>query len=755
MGSKSLLIVESPSKARTIKKYLGPSFDVTASVGHVKDLPKNKIGVDVTKDFEPEYVTIRGKNKIIKEIRTKAKAAETIFLAPDPDREGEAIAWHLAGEILQQNKDAKIFRVLINEITKKGVKAAIGHPQKLNRERYESQQTRRILDRLVGYTISPILWDKVRRGLSAGRVQSVAVRLIVDREAEIEAFDPKEYWSIEAHLEGSDKPSFWSNLHRIDTKKVEVDNGADAQSLVDAAEAGSFVVKTIVRQQRSRNPAPPFTTSKIQQAAAHRLRFTAKKTMQVAQRLYEGLDLGPDGAVGLITYMRTDSTRISDDALAECRDFIKQEYGAAFLSPKPRVFKAKKGAQDAHEAIRPTSMKYPPAQVKQYLTRDQFVLYRLIWNRFVACQMASAKYDQTSIDIENGDLIFRASGSIMTFAGHLKIYEETTKGENDGKTLPPIKEGEVLECHEIKSTQHFTQPPPRFTEATLVKELEEKGIGRPSTYASIISTIQSKGYTEKNKSQRFQPTELGAVVTGLLIESFPRILDAGFTARMEEQLDGIEEGNLNWIEVLKDFYTPFSETLEEAKTGMRNIKRETVETDVKCGECGKPMVIKWGKNGYFLACSGYPECRSTCEFERTEDGTIKPVVEEIEVAGVCDKCGGDMVVKSGRYGRFLACSNYPECKNTKGIAVGVPCPKCGKDIVEKKSRRGKQFFGCSGYPECKFALWDRPVAIACKACETPYLLEKSRRSGTFLQCNECGEKYSPDEFKDDATSDDG
>jgi DNA topoisomerase-1 len=747
--TKHLVIVESPSKAKTIKKYLGADFDVTASVGHIKDLPKNAMGVDVEKSFKPQYVTVRGKNNVLKAIREKAKKAEIVYLGPDPDREGEAIAWHLANEVKKANKGSKVYRILINEITKKGVNDALQKPKTVNESRFYSQQTRRILDRLVGYHISPLLWNKVRRGLSAGRVQSVAVRLIVDREAEINRFDPEEYWTIEAHLNGPEPPPVLSKLVKVGGKKAKLSNGEQAHAIVKACQDGSFVVSKITRKERKRNPQPPFTTSTLQQAGAQRLRYTAKRTMRVAQQLYEGIDLGDEGAVGLITYMRTDSTRLSKDFVDGCRAYIKETFGADHHPEKPRVFKTKKGAQDAHEAIRPTSMAYPPDRVKSYLSGEQFKLYQLIWNRFVACQMEAARYDQTRIDIANGENLFRTTGSVMTFAGYLKVYGETA-GEDEGKMLPKLDEGQTLELVDLQANQHFTQPPPRFNEATLVKELEEKGIGRPSTYATIISTIQDKGYVEKEKA-RFSPTELGTVVTQLLVECFPDILSADFTARMESELDMIEEGEMVWTDVLERFYSPFSTTLDKAKEEMRNLKKESTPTELSCPTCKKTLVIKWGKNGYFLGCETYPDCRFTSEFAKEEDGTIVLVEEEVEVMGECEKCGSDMIVKSGRYGRFLACSNYPECKNTKGFAIGVACPKCSSDIIEKRSRRGKTFYGCETYPKCDFAAWQRPVLMDCPSCGSNYLTEKE--TGEGINCPVCKASYSSlEEVKEFASS---
>jgi DNA topoisomerase-1 len=735
--ARSLVVVESPSKAKTIKKYLGEGFDVVASVGHIKDLPKSEIGVDLEQGFEPHYVTIRGKTRVLKEIRDKAEKADVIYLGPDPDREGEAIAWHLAQEVRKANKKAPIHRILIHEITLKGIQDAIASPSEINADKFYSQQARRVLDRLVGYQISPILWDKVRRGLSAGRVQSVAVRLIVDREQEISRFTPEEYWSIEAQLKAKEDPGFvarWVKRH----DEPALSNGAMAQAVVDGCSAGQFVVGEVIRKERRRNPPAPFTTSKLQQAAAQRLRFTAKRTMQIAQQLYEGVELGEAGLVGLITYMRTDSTRLGDEAVAGCRSFIQTKYGDPYLPAKPRVYKTRQNAQDAHEAIRPTSMDFPPETVESFLSREQFKLYNLIWQCFLACQMEAAVYDQTSIEIHNGPHHFRATGSIQTFPGYLIVYGED-QDEDEGRRLPVVQGGEVLQCAGLGSTQHFTQPPPRFNEATLVKELEERGIGRPSTYASIISTIQEKGYAEKDGA-RFKPTDLGTVVTDLLVQNFPQILDVGFTAQMESELDHVEEGQREWDKVLGEFYEPFRQTLDEAKLGMRNLKRESTPTDISCPNCGTKMVVKWGKNGYFLACDNYPTCKTTAEFTRDEQGQIQLVDAKAESAGKCELCGSDMIIKAGRYGRFLACSAYPTCKNTRGFAVDVNCPKCNGSIQEKRSKRGKPFYGCSNFPKCDFAVWDRPVAVPCPSCGASFLLEKG--AAGHLQCDSCKAKYN-------------
>ena len=735
--TKNLVIVESPAKARTIERYLGGGYVVTASKGHVKDLPKNQLGVDVSDGFAPEYVTVHGKGSILKEIRKLSRGADTVYLAPDPDREGEAIAWHIADEIRGngRRKDAPkaIKRVLINEITRRGIQEAFKHPRDLSTDLFNSQQTRRILDRLVGYQISPLLWDKVRRGLSAGRVQSVAVRLVVDREREIEAFEPVEYWRIEVHLEGSSKPSFWAKLTKLDGKPLDIKNGDDAAIHVAALEAEQYAVARVEKKERRRNPQAPFITSRLQQEASRKLRMGAKKTMMVAQRLYEGVKLGDEGLTGLITYMRTDSTRVADDAITEVRSFIKDSYGPDRLPQKPRQYAKNKKAQDAHEAIRPTSVERTPAAVKSFLNRDQFRLYELIWKRFVASQMASAVFDATTVDISAGDYLLRTTGSVLKFAGFLELYKEGVDDKpepspDQAKRLPPLTQGEPLEKLDLTNEQLFTKPPPRFSEATLVRELEERGIGRPSTYAAIISTIQDKGYVDR-KASRFHPTELGRVVTDLLVESFPDVLNAEFTAEMEGQLDRIEEGKAGWVDVLNHFYKPFSADLDRAKKEMRDLKRETIPTEIDCDQCGSNMVIRWGRNGSFLACSAYPDCRNTSEFKRV-DGVVVPIAPTIETAGTCDKCDSEMVIKTGKYGRFRACSSYPTCKNTAPVTTGVACPTCEQgELVEKRSRRGKTFWGCGRYPDCRYASWDEPINQACAACGNPFIVRKSSRSG--------------------------
>ncbi|MFQ5736065.1 MAG: type I DNA topoisomerase [Thermodesulfobacteriota bacterium] len=709
--AKSLVIVESPAKAKTINKFLGKDFTVLASVGHVKDLPKSKLGVEIEKDFTPHYEIIKGKANTIKELRKAGKAAERIYLAPDPDREGEAIAWHIAEEI--DKKKEKTLRVLFSEITEKAVREAIAHPTSLDQHKFEAQQARRVLDRLVGYQVSPILWDKVRRGLSAGRVQSVAVRLICDREREVQAFVPREYWSITAELEaaGGQAP-FHAKLAKKDGKKIELSNGDEAGGVLKDLEGAEYRIASVVKKEVKRNPAPPFITSKLQQEASRKLGFTAKKTMMLAQQLYEGVEIGSEGPVGLISYMRTDSIRISSEAIASARTYIEARFGPEYLPAKPVVYKSKKKAQDAHEAIRPTYFQYDPESVRKYLSKDQFRLYLLIWNRFIACQMKPALIDQTRVQIGARAYTFAASGSTVKFQGFMAVYVEGVDVEEEKEgLLPSLKEGMELKLLSIAPAQHFTQPPPRFTEATLVKELEEKGIGRPSTYAAIISTIQDREYVVKDGRQ-LKPTELGFLVTDMLVQSFPEILNVEFTAHMEEELDMIEEGTVPWRKTMKEFYGPFSQSLEKAKKDMKNVKAEEVPTDISCDKCGKPMVIKWGRKGKFLACTGYPECRNTKDFRTDEDGKVVPVErQEQTVDTMCPKCGKPMTLKSGRFGRFLACSDYPECKTTLPYSTGIQCPNDdGGMLVERRTKKGRTFFSCSKYPKCDYATWQLPKA---------------------------------------------
>jgi len=771
----SLVVVESPAKAKTIKKYLGRGFEVRASVGHVKDLPKSKIGVDVDRGFRPEYETIKGKTRFLSEIKRAARTAERVFLATDPDREGEAIAWHIAEELGAEGGDSRVRRVLFNEITKGAIQKAIEAPLDLDRKKFDSQQARRILDRLVGYQISPILWKKVRRGLSAGRVQSVAVRLVVEREREIGAFVPTEWWSLDAELAAQVPPEFRARLARIDGVKAELKDEAKTRELLAELEGARYLVASVEQRERRRNPPPPFTTAKLQQEAANRLGFSPKKTMTLAQRLYEGVELGEEGAVGLITYMRTDSVRLSAEAVEAARAYVAERFGRDHLPAEPNVFRTRsKQAQEAHEAVRPTSVDRTPERVAPFFEqmgeRDMHRLYELIWDRFVACQMVPAVYDQTTADITAGRGTFRAKGSVLKFPGYLAVYgakppeeeagaeeekngengEREGRGERDGdRPLPPLEAGMELRLLRLVPEQHFTQPPPRFNESSLVKELEERGIGRPSTYAAILDTIQEKGYVEKVERQ-LRPTHLGVLVTDELVRAFPREMDVAFTAGMEERLDEIEDGNARWQAVLSDFYGTFREDLAKAEEGMRNVKAQAIETDIACEKCGRAMVIKWGRNGEFLACPGYPECRNTMNFRREEGRIVPEKGEDEPVDDKCPECGASMVMKRGRFGRFLACTRYPECKGTKPISIGVSCPKgCGGYITEKRSRRGRTFYGCSSYPRCDFVSWDRPRNEACPRCGSPYLLEKySKRNGPFIACpnKECGyRRESPEQ----------
>jgi DNA topoisomerase I len=758
--SKSLVIVESPAKARTISNYLKDGYVIMASVGHIKDLPGSRLGVDLEKGFTPEYQVIKGKIKVIKEIKKAAEKAKTIYLATDPDREGEAIAWHIAEELNRPSQT--IHRVLFNEITAKSVREAIAHPERLNQDKFEAQQARRILDRLVGYLLSPLLWEKVRRGLSAGRVQSVAVRLVCEREKEIQSFISQEYWTIVADLEAQTPPSFQATLSRVDSQKAEIKNEAEAKAILQDLASHSFTVQEVERKERRKFAPAPYITSQLQQEGWRKLRFTAKKTMALAQRLYEGVELGKEGPEGLITYMRTDSVRIAPEALQEVRLFIQEKFGPAYLPEKPNSFKSRKTAQEAHEAIRPTSLKYEPPVVKSFLSEDQFALYELIWNRFVACQMNPALYDQTSIDIAAGKYLFRASGSILLFPGFMTLYieapdENAVKEDPEGR-LPELREGEILKLLGLTPEQHFTQPPPRYTEATLIKELEEKGIGRPSTYASILDNIQEREYVAKEKGRLF-PTELGCLVNDLLVENFPGILDVQFTAQMEEELDKVEEGQMPWVRALEDFYDPFQKDLEKAKVQMQDIKGKGVPTDLPCDKCGALMVIKLGRHGQFLACSNYPECKNTKEFQRNQAGELQ-IVEEKEIQETCDKCGAPMVVKMGRFGKFLACSNYPNCKNTKKMLINgegklevaqdekssETCEKCGAPMLIKTGRFGK-FLACSNYPNCKNTkritspggdgsekAQVTPTGESCEQCGAPLVFRKGR-FGPFIACS--------------------
>ena len=763
MAAKNLVIVESPAKARTLEKYLGRDYQVKASVGHVVDLPKSKLGVDVKKNFTPDFHVIQTKKKVIDDLKKAAKGKENIYLASDPDREGEAIAWHIADQLSTNHK--RMHRVLFNEITKKAVQDAIAKPQELDRNKFDAQVARRVLDRLVGYQISPLLWKKVRRGLSAGRVQSVAVRLVCEREREIRAFESVEYWSLTALLEGRLPPSFKARLaqwkgQKVDNKKFRLENEQSVQEIIKSLQDASWVIADVEKKERRRYPTPPFVTSKLQQEAARKLGFQPRRTMQLAQQLYEGVELGNEGSIGLITYMRTDSTRISADALAAVRQHIQGQYGKDYLPGKPNAFRSKKGAQDAHEAIRPTSLDYSPERVRRYLRRDLFQLYSLIWDRFIASQMVPAVYDQTSFEIPVQEAVFRATGQQIKFDGFMKVYiegrderpQQADGADDDGDepqelegVLPDLQKGDALKLLSMDPRQHFTQPPPRYSQASLIKELDEKGIGRPSTYAAIISNILDREYVVQNEGRALAPTDLGFLVTDLLVESFPDILNVEFTAGMEDELDKIEEGKEKWTKAMKRFYTPFSRDLKKAEKEMRDVKRQEVPTDIDCDKCGAKMVIKWGRNGEFLACPQYPECKNTKNFRRNEAGDIEIAPEE-EVNEACADCGRPMLLRWGKFGKFLGCSGYPECKNIqpleKPVDLGIKCPECTEgNIKERKSRWGKVFYGCDKYPECKFASWDKPMPTPCPDCDSPILVEKvTKRAGRTHRCykKECG-----------------
>jgi len=793
--AKALVVVESPAKAKTINKYLGRDFTVVASMGHIRDLPKSRLGVEIEQGFEPVYEVIPARKKVIKALKAAAKNVSRVYVATDPDREGEAIGWHVAAEL--GNRKRTISRLMFNEITRKAVLAALEHPGQIDRRMVDAQQARRVLDRLVGYKLSPLLWDKVRRGLSAGRVQSVALRLVCDREAEIERFVPEEYWNLFARLGAAVPPEFQAKLVRKGREAPRVGTEAEARAIIAALETATFIVTSVATKERRKHPVPPFITSKLQQAA----RFPVKKTMLIAQQLYEGVELPDEGSVGLITYMRTDSTRVSEQALAEVRTFIADHYGPDYVPEKPTYYRAKADAQDAHEAIRPTSMDYDPERVRRYLTRDQYAMYRLIWNRFVASQMLPAVFDETTVEITAGDHVFRIKGSVTKFSGWLAAYgaedAEATPGasavngdDEDGASgvLPPLVEGDRLELRGLTPEQKFTQPPPRFTEATLVRELEEDGIGRPSTYASIIGVLQVREYVEKIEG-RFKPTKLGRLVTDLLTRSFDDILDVGYTREMEQRLDEIEEGQANYQGTVGSFYEKFKADLDEASEHMPNIKTEGLPSDEVCDKCGSPMVVKVGRFGLFLACRAYPKCENTRELEQTDAAAGAGASQD--EAEVCENCGRPMVVKRGRFGQFLACSGYPECRTTRKListaqgltaakpdqlldercpqcgsnlvikhgrfgeftacsnypkcryvklkSTGVTCPRegCGGDIVERKSRRGRVFYGCRNYPDCGFTLWHRPIAETCPACKAPFLVEKiTKRHGRQLLCHD-------------------
>ena len=813
--AKNLVVVESPAKAKTINKYLGKDFVVKASIGHIKDLPSKGLGVDVQNNFEPEYEIIpdakkRNNKKIVADLKKTAKAVEAIYLAADPDREGEAICQHLAEEIVPKKPAVPAYRVMFNEITKRAVQAAFEHPKQIDENLVDAQQARRVLDRLVGYKVSPLLCRTIGGRLSAGRVQSVALRMVVEREREIEAFIKTEYWTIGANLSANQPPPFDARLLKVgeqtvktsgfdqDLKKNELLIGAEAQAtgIVDEARRQTFVVDEVATKERKRNPVPPFITSKLQQEASRKLGFPVKRTMMIAQHLYEGVEIGSEGSVGLITYMRTDSTRVSEAALGEVRGFIKQQYGPNYLPPKAVHYRSKKDAQDAHEAIRPTDVSHTPDSLAKYLKPEELKLYRLIWQRFVASQMMPALFDQTTIDIKAGRFVFRATGSVQKFDGFLKIYQEgrdeKTDDDEDERTLPLVQKGETLALNKIDPEQHFTEPPPRYTEATLVKALEEKGIGRPSTYAAIMTVIQDREYVEK-KEGRFHPTALGKTVNDVLIEGgFDDLFNETYTARMEDELDEIEEGNLKWTDALRGFYDKFKDDLTKFQKYAKDIKEKETPTDEVClkcntpgmvqklgrfgkylkcnncgatrdaeppaapdvasasdGEeeieacelCGKPMQLKRGRFGAFYGCSGYPECKNIRKISKSGKLTAPPQTLDEK----CPVDGAQLVKRWGRFGEFISCSNYPKCKYIKQEMTGVKCPRpgCGGELVVKKSRRGKVFYGCSNYPKCETVFWDTPINEKCPQCGKPFLLEKTTKKGTTRYCSDaeaCGYK---------------
>ena len=762
--AKNLVIVESPAKTRTLKKFLGRQYAVEASLGHIRDLAKRSKDMGIGPDYEPNYQVLTDKKEVVKKLRQAAKEAETVYLAPDPDREGEAIAWHIA-EVLDKDPES-VRRVTFNEITKNAVLQALANPSAIDHKKVDAQQARRIVDRLMGFRLSPLLWEKLKQGLSAGRVQSVALKMVCDRQAEIDVFRAEEYWILGADLEAAAPPPFTARLHRIEGRKAEVGNGEQAAEIVRGLEAGAFVVGKIERKESKQRPSPPFITSRLQQEAARRYGFSVKRTMALAQGLYEGRDIGSRGSVGLITYMRTDSTRVSEEALAAVRDTIAATYGAHALPEKPNRYASKKGAQDAHEAIRPTTFDLPPDAAKDFLSGDELKLYRLIWDRFVASQMLPAVFDVTQVDVENGPYVLRATGRILKSPGFLAVYRETpdedaaaeASEDESAATLPPLAEGQALKALRVTSEQKFTQPPAQYSEATLVKALEENGIGRPSTYATILATLSDREYVEKLEG-RFRPTALGSMVNRLLQQGFNDILNEGYTAELEEQLDKIEDGEIEWKRAVADFDVKFSRDLETAGNELPNVKREGVPLDETCPDCGSQLRMRFGRFGPFIACSNYPDCKYTRNLEEPAakapaagDGTATPAAEE-EIPP-CEECGRPMTLKRSRFGTFFGCTGYPECKNIRKTGpkaeppkpTGVPCPDCGKgEIEEKRSRRGKIFYSCNRYPDCKFSLWKKPVLKPCPDCGAPFLLEKvTKKAGVQYVCNTEGCKYVED-----------
>jgi DNA topoisomerase-1 len=783
--AKNLVIVESPAKTKTLKKFLGRQYAVEASVGHIRDLIKKGKDFGIGENYEPKYEILAAKKDVVKKLRAAAKGAETVYLAPDPDREGEAIAWHIA-EVLD-NDPATIRRVTFNEITKGAVLKALENPGTIDLRKVDAQQARRVLDRMMGFRLSPLLWAKIKQGLSAGRVQSVALKMVCERQAEIEAFNPEEYWLLGADLKAALPPPFSARLHRIDGRKAEVDNGADAGRIVAALQSGRFVVGKVERKESKQRPSPPFITSRLQQEAARRFGFAVKRTMALAQGLYEGREIGDRGSVGLITYMRTDSTRVADEALDAVREVIGTTYGAASLPDKPNRYQSKKGAQDAHEAIRPTTFDLPPDAVQDFLKPDELKLYKLIWDRFIASQMLPAVFDVTQVDVENGAYVLRATGRIMKSPGFLAVYRETPDedapaaadagdAESAEGVLPPLQEGQALDLIKITSEQKFTQPPAQFSEATLVKALEENGIGRPSTYATILSTLTDRSYVDKVET-RFRPTPLGKIVNQMLQSGFHDIINEGYTAELEAQLDRIEDGEIEWRGALREFDDKFTKDLETAGEQMPNVKKDGIPLDEKCPLDGGPLTMRFGRYGAFIACSNYPECKYTRdvvdasaedeEAPANADGSAAapsgtPAAEE-EIPP-CEKCGRPMALRRSRFGVFYGCTGYPECKNLRKTGpakpaaepkpTGVTCAECGKgEMMEKSSRRGKTFWSCSRFPDCKFALWKKPIPKPCPECGAAFLLEKTtKKHGTQYVCNTEGCGYIEDAEPEAATA---
>jgi DNA topoisomerase-1 len=745
-GKKSLVIVESPAKAKTINKYLGSNFLVEASIGHIKNLPSSKLGVDIDHGYKPEYRIIDGKQEVIRKLKTLAASTREVFIATDPDREGEAIAWHIAGEIEEHNP--KIYRVLFNEITKSGVTEAMTNPTRIDQKLVQAQQARRVMDRIVGYKVSPFLWTVIRQGTSAGRVQSVALQLVCKREAEIDAFTAQEYWTIKAKVETRGGDTFFATLHSVDGKKPTIEKESEARAFVDDIRPKPFVIKDIRKRQTRRNPSPPFTTSSMQQEASRKLGFSPKLTMMVAQQLYEGVELGEEELTGLITYMRTDSMRVADTALQMVREYVYEAYGKEYLPASPNEYKNKKAnTQDAHEAVRPTSMKYAPRTVARYLTPQQQKLYELVWNRFVASQMTPAELDQTTVDISADEYLFRATGSVITFRGFLQVYEEGMdegdKKDDNGETesgnglLPStLRANDPLTLLDLLPEQHFTKPPARYTESSLIKELDAIGIGRPSTYALMVSTIVERQYAEV-RERKLYATDLGKSVNQILSNYFKELFNVQFTAGMEEELDKIEAGDMTYKKVLDDFYQPFAKNMKEVESKKAEVRESLQEkTDETCDLCGRPMIIRWGRYGKFMACSGYPDCKNIKKINKNgESADPEPTDEK------CPNCGSPMVIKTGRYGRFMACSDYPACKTTKPILDIVPdilCPKDGGQVVRRKSRYGKFFYGCANYPNCDFVLWNEPINQRCPECDAAFMVKKtSKRKGDFLLCMTC------------------